>query len=561
MASSTSTNDDRVEPASPLPSQPSSPKYIQEADATGDGENDVTETKLQGDMPATAAEPCYSVFAARDKRVLTAVIGVTSLVSPLSANIYLPLLPLLQVRYAASAQAVNLTLTLYVVVAAVVPLFAAPAADTRGRRPVALATCSVFALASLALFLHDVAGGRSYAVLLLMRALQALGAGASASITYGVVSDVCLPAERGRMIGPAISASNLGLVLGPVLGGLIAWRSLGVGYVFLALGAFGVLNLVLVLTCLPETARNVVGKGDGGKRLKASGIRGWLMLGPRWHAPPPGSSPDCEGKELGSGKVQSASNDQDQLPGIDASLNAAAARRTRFRLPNPFSCLAMVFSKHTSILLWLAGCNYAVWYCVAASWPRVWTDIYKWSELGVGLAYLPSSLTIMAAGFIAGPWMDARYRRTASEEGLLADGHDVVGFPIERARLRQQWPVFVGTHIGIAGIGWAVDRHVHPAVLLVVQAITGYLQALLFLVFNTLLVDVHSDRPSTASAAASLVRSGLSGVGVATLQPIVNQLGWGWYFTLLALSVGVLQGLGMMVLLKKGRAWRDSRIE
>lgn len=139
------------------------------------------------------------------------------------------------------------------------------------------------------------------------------------------------------------------------------------------------------------------------------------------------------------------------------------------------------------------------------------------------------------------------------------DNYRVDGFPIEKARARQLWPSFFCTHVGIAGLGWAVQKRTHPAVPLVIQAITGCIQSTLFFAFNTLLVDVHPDRPSTASAAASLVRSGLSGIGVAILQPLTKALGWGWYFTLMALVVGCLQGVGIVVLLRWGRRWREER--
>ncbi|KAI1084844.1 major facilitator superfamily domain-containing protein [Whalleya microplaca] len=510
-------------------------------------------------MQMSQAEKPYTVFTRRHKRLLTGIIGVVSLVSPLTANIYLPLLPLLRTQYDVTQQAVNLTLTLYVIVAAIMPAIFAPTADTYGRRVVALFTCVVYTVGSLGLTINDVAR-KSYVVLLLMRAVQALGASASASITYGVVSDVCIPAERGTMIGPTISASNVGTVLGPTLGGLIAWRSEGVEYVFLALTVFGAVNMVLVSVCLPETARKVVGNGGEGKRVTKKGLSGWILLGPRWRLQ--GYPKDieyvsddrtkkvkapCGGRESGTATTQHIDNVQG---------NGA---KKHFTLPNPLACLSVMLWKDTSLILWLASCNYAVWYCVTASWPQVYGNIYGWSSLEIGLAYLPSALTIVIAGLVAGPWMNARYRRTASEEGLPPDSHRVDGFPIERARIREQWLVFVGTHVGIGGLGWAIHEKAHPAVLLILQSIIGFLQSFLFFAFNTLLVDVYPDQPSTASAAASLIRSGLSGIGTAVLQPLVDALGWGWYFSLLAILVGGLQGIGMIILLKYGRQWREKR--
>lgn len=521
-----------------------------------------------------ATEKPYTIFVTRHRRLLTAIVGIGSLVSPLTANIYLPLLPLLQVRYSASAQAINLTLTVYVIVAAIMPAFFAPAADTYGRRPVSLLTSLVFALGGVGLALNDagLGGPRSYAALVVLRGVQALGASACASILYGVISDVCVPAERGTMVGPAISASNLGIVLGPTLGGLIAWRSGGVGWVFWVLAAFGLLNFLLTALFLPETARGVVGRGDEGKRQSRTGVWGWVLLGPQWGAKDSGCGTEAT---VVYGSSQKAGGLTEPLtvaegkkgtfpadPNTRSETGGTTRKKKRLPIPNPLSSLTIMLWKDTSVTLWLAGCNYAVWYCISASFPRIYTELYNWNQLAVGLAYLPSSFSIIVAGFVAGPWMNARYRRTALAAGLSPDSHHVDGFPIEKARIGWElWPIFTATHGCIAALGWAVATSAHPAALLCIQVAIGFLQSILFLTFNTLLVDVNPDRPSTVSAAASLVRSGLSGIGVAVLQPLVDTMGWGWYFTLLAVLVGLFQGIGMAALLRWGMGWREKRRE
>lgn len=529
----------------------------QQPDASSDKQGDLEEHSVPkadltplalevSETPATDSQP-YSVFTATHRRILTAIVGLASVASPLSANIYLPLLPLLQTQYKSSAQAVNLTITLYVITQAIMPAFFAPAADAHGRRLVSLITLTIFTVASLGLALNDVTGNRSYVVLILLRALSAIGVAACASITYGIVSDVCIPAQRGTMLGPAISGSNVGNVLGPVIGGLIAWRTGSATWVFALLAIFGAISLVSMMFLLPETARAVVGDGSQGKRALLRGWREHLILGPRWGKQAQHKS---DGKSDGEKAAQTSQTDQ---------ATSAATAKKQFTIPNPFSCLTIILSKDTALILYLAGCNYAVGYCITASLPQIYTNIYHWSELAVGLAYLPAAVTIFGAGFISGPWNNHKYRKTAREEALPADTHHVDGFPVEKARLRQLWPCFLLTHTATAGLGWAVARRVHPSVPLVLHAVAGFAQSFFFFAFNTLLVDVHPDRPSTASAAASLVRSGLSGIGVAVLQPLVSAVGWGWYFTLMALVVGVSQGVGMVVLLRWGQGWREAR--
>ncbi|KAH9887454.1 major facilitator superfamily domain-containing protein [Xylariomycetidae sp. FL2044] len=499
----------------------------------------------------TAQEKPYSVFSARQRQILTGLLGLASLASPLTANIYLPLLPLLQEQYHASAQAINLTITLYVVIQAVMPLFFAPTADQHGRRLVSLFTLLIYTIGSLGLTLND-AIARSYPALLILRALQALGASACATTIYGVVSDVCIPAERGAMVGPVIGISNVGTVLGPTLGGVIAWKTGSATWVFAAMALFSAATFSMITACWPETARKVVGDGAEGKRLQLAGFKGWFVLGPRW-------AHQATGHEMPMQEKAPNPTNSTNLANSDATTGTHSQKQP-FKWPNPLSSLTIILSKDTALILWLGSCSYAEWYTINAAWPQIFKAAYGWNELTIGLAYLPSAVAIILAGFAAGPWTNARYRRTAREAGLPADGHRVDGFPIERARLRGLWPVFAGTHLGVAGLGWAARYGAHPAVVLVLTAATGFLKSLLFSSLNTLLVDVHADRPSTASAAGSLVRSGLSGVGLAVLQPLADALGWGWFFTALALLVGATQGAGMVVLGRWGQGWREERV-
>lgn len=46
------------------------------------------------------------------------------------------------------------------------------------------------------------------------------------AVAYGVVADMCVPAERGKMLGPLMGAANLPVCIGPVIGG---WVALGSG--------------------------------------------------------------------------------------------------------------------------------------------------------------------------------------------------------------------------------------------------------------------------------------------------------------------------------------------
>ena len=184
--------------------------------------------------PASRPKP-YTVFSSRERRLIVALLGTTTLVSPLTATIYLPLLPLLATHFRTSAQAINLTITVYIVCQALSPLFLASVSDHFGRRPIYLATFTLYSVASLGLALNQ----SSYAALLVLRGLQSLGASAVLSLNYGTVADVCVPAKRGKMLGPVLAAGNLGTCIGPIVGGWIALESGGFRWAFWALVIFG----------------------------------------------------------------------------------------------------------------------------------------------------------------------------------------------------------------------------------------------------------------------------------------------------------------------------------
>ncbi|OBT73583.1 hypothetical protein VF21_07668 [Pseudogymnoascus sp. 05NY08] len=157
----------------------------------------------------------FTVFGDRQKIFLTIILSLANLASPLAATSYVPLLPLLSRLFSTSLEAINLSVTIYVIVQAISPSLFAPYADVHGRRPVFFITYCLFTLASLGLALN---GTKSYSGLLVLRALQSLGASAVLSHSYGVVADVAKPSERGKMRGPIGAIGNLGVCIGPIVG-------------------------------------------------------------------------------------------------------------------------------------------------------------------------------------------------------------------------------------------------------------------------------------------------------------------------------------------------------
>ena len=503
-------------------------------------------------------KPLYTTFSSREKRLLTLLLGLTTITSPLTATIYFPLLPLLSTHYHASAQAINLTITIYIIFQALSPAIFATLSDSLGRRIVYLLTLTLYVLSNLGLALEH----NSYAALVVLRAFQSLGASAAFAVSYGVVADVCVPAERGKMVGPVSMALNLGTCVGPIVGGWVAFKSGDYKWVFWFLTIIGIVLLVAVGGLLPETARNVV--GNGSVKTQRWWERTWLSFLRAWSRRTRVNRGKSEEKEKGLKTNASEKGDGETITSaIDAATDASARTKRLLKMLNPLPCLRVIMWKDAALVLWMHASCYMVDYSIQTSIPSSFKDIYHFNELEIGLAYLPRSAGIITGGYINGELMDRNYRTTAKEIGYTIDregGDDLRHFPIERARTRGSWyllAILTGTLIGY---GWALEQRSHVSIPLILQFIQGFLGTSIYTIFNTLLVDVFPESPSTAAAAASISRCALAASGVAAVQPLVVVLGRGWYFTALAVFTGVLGSVVVWMIRKWGTKWRHERV-
>lgn len=112
----------------------------------------------------------YTVFTRVEKCCIVTMISYASWSANLSTFIFLPALKPLSEAFEVSVDKINLIITVYMAVGAVVPLFVGDAADVLGRRAAYVLTLSLFAIANLCLALAE-----SFAMFLGLRMLQAVG--------------------------------------------------------------------------------------------------------------------------------------------------------------------------------------------------------------------------------------------------------------------------------------------------------------------------------------------------------------------------------------------------
>ncbi len=170
---------------------------------------------------------------------------------PISTDMYLPALPMLQTAWGADLSTINLTLVLFFVFFSFALLAYGPVSDSFGRRPLLLAGIAVYILASI---LCGTAHG--VGCLIVFRILQALGAASASALCMAIAKDLFLARERQQLLAHLGVIVALAPMLAPVIGGWVLkwlnWR-----WIFFIQAAWGVLAWIGVLR-MPEPLQNKV---------------------------------------------------------------------------------------------------------------------------------------------------------------------------------------------------------------------------------------------------------------------------------------------------------------
>ena len=186
------------------------------------------------------------IDTAREGRFVL-LLGALVAFGPLAIDLYLPALPAIAGGLAATPEAVQLSITVFLAGFGLGMLFYGPVSDRFGRRKVMLSGIALFAVASLACMLAT-----GVEQLIVARFIQSLGGGAASVLARAVVRDVYTPTEAIRKLSLMAMVTAIAPLLAPLLGsfllGWFGWRG-----TFAAVLLWGILSLAVVWRQLPET--------------------------------------------------------------------------------------------------------------------------------------------------------------------------------------------------------------------------------------------------------------------------------------------------------------------
>jgi DHA1 family bicyclomycin/chloramphenicol resistance-like MFS transporter len=177
---------------------------------------------------------------------IATLILITGLAA-LSLNIFLPSLPSMAAYFKVEYGLMQLSVSLYLAMTAVIQIFIGPISDRFGRRPVLLAAIGIFTVATIGALMAP-----NYEVFIVCRMIQAIVASGFA-LSRAIVRDMVPQDQAASMIGYVTMGMSLVPMVGPVIGGVLdqmfGWQA---SFWVLALG--GIALLALVWRDLGETA-------------------------------------------------------------------------------------------------------------------------------------------------------------------------------------------------------------------------------------------------------------------------------------------------------------------
>ncbi|CAI8888406.1 Uncharacterized MFS-type transporter YvmA [Bacillus sp. IT-79MI2] len=182
------------------------------------------------------------------------IVCISALLGSFAQNIYTPLLPMIQDSFHTSLYLVNLTVSIFTFVLAIMQLVYGPLIDAKGRKYILIPSLIISTIGSIGCaFTTDIY------LFLFFRAVQALGIAAIPIVAATIIGDLFEGKERGKAMSLYQMLLALAPAIGPLMGGYLGNIN-GHVSIFLFLSTIGVILLITNISLLPETKPDVLKK-------------------------------------------------------------------------------------------------------------------------------------------------------------------------------------------------------------------------------------------------------------------------------------------------------------
>lgn len=567
----------------------------------------VPKAKRRGLLPSLSIVPEYEnlrLYPSKIKYLIVFVVACCSILGPMGTSIIMPVINDVTSDLHTTASVVNVSVGIYLLSLGFFPLYWSSYSEAFGRRSIYVVSFIMFVCFSI-----GCAFSNNIAALIVLRVLCGASLASVQSVGAGTIGDLYPPQERGRAMGIYYLGPLGGPLFLPIIGGILGdvwgWRST---QWFLVI--FGGCCCLLIIFLFPETLR----KEDNREAIKKI-----LRLRMRKPSDVESKSLSSEGDEeeeeeeenqeeeiqriVSHQSVRSIQrslylDDEEEnatrhinvidshLPSVSRVLtrqnseilerlkerdlarlqskveeleNEPKGERTKwakfkkdayFFLIKPLK--SVYFLRYPPVLLSVSFALplFACTYFVNLTLPYLYSnEPYNFLTILVGLVYIPNSVAYIIASIWGGKWSDKLLRDYANRHnGELA------------AEARIGVNVFLGAALMPALLlifGWCADKKEQWVTPLIGTFVFGFANMIVIGATVTYLVDSLPGRGATGVALNNLMRMTLATIGCFINDPLIQALGIGVLFSILA-GICVAVTVILVVLKKKGTYWRQT---
>lgn len=470
---------------------------------------------------------------------LTFVISVAGSAAPMATSIILPALVDITRDFNSTATVVNLSVALYMLSMSIFPLWWSSFSETLGRRTIYLTSFALY-------FVFNVVAAISSSIGMFI-AMRLLSGGAAASVQAvgaGTIADIWEVKERGQAMGIFYLGPLCGPLIAPIMGGVMA-QSLGWRSVQWFLAIYGAVILVFIFFALPETLKDT-------KPIP--------FLAEEEETAPPTTD-------------EKMTPDANTTATIRPTLTRTTTTRSAVRKTTGYLLiLRRWFIDPLRIILYLqyppialcvgyASILFGALYALNVSVQQTFSVApYSYSSAIVGLLYIPNSLGYFLSSIFGGRWVDNIMAREAKKAGRYDEKGRLVYRPEDRMK-ENAWLGALMFPAALIMYGWTAQFGVHLAAPMIAGFFFGVGSMLIFAMVTTMLTEFMPRKSSNGVALNNFVRNIFSCVCSVITNPLIETIGNGWLFTILAV-VPLFVGIWAIWAMKKfGPRWRKAMEE
>lgn len=312
---------------------------------------------------------------------------------------------------------INLTVALYMLAMAIFPLWWSSFSERFGRRNIYLTSFSFFVL-----FATLSAVSRNVPMLVVMRFFTGGSSASVQAVGAGTIADIWETRERGRAMSIFYLGPLMGPLAGPILGGILA-QAFGWQATMWALVIYGGILIIFLVFCLPETLAR--------------------------RGPSPSSTMTDAGGQPGLTRTTTTESVKKHTKTFASFFKQSFV--------DPLSVLLYLRFPPVLLTVFYAAITFGVLFALNISLQMAYSSApYNYSQLIVGLLYIPSSVGYIVTSLFGGKWLDRIMVRAAEKAERYDENGKLVLLPEDRMR-ENAWIAGTVYPASLLLYGWTIQ--------------------------------------------------------------------------------------------------------